>query len=582
MLFGKTPPVLYFILFILIFISCQKPKSDEEPNTAADNHLHFKISGIQEMENVEYKSSSRNTSASSSSVRQTKVIAQSEIVSLGDDLDAIMTISELPPSQASTYQDKRSIVNNDHKSMSGSKKMARVISSLTNGTHYKIVLFKVDANNNPTDFVQQVEGIVGSAAVSIPVYRNTKYRWYAYSYNNKSQMEPFNSSQTTLSVAPSADDPYKRQDFGYATGLITTGDEIGGSSNINNIVLTRKSSRIILEINSRGMFGAINYASPSFQNNSGLVKADFRLRDSSFINPVNIINPYNVYSHHNSGFSVPVGTDSVPEKDWKRRHTFYTSATGTETTLQVSLDTLWVMSERLQETGGPKDFRNREFLNRTFTFPKFKPMPGKSYFISIKLVESAITIGSTSWARGNVYRNANSGVNNEGFWEYRFRYDNPLYESTNAVPHLTDMFTNDIYNIGGKNICERIYPEGVWDLPTRADFESLDAYSGKRIITENNGWFLLISPPIPALGSPSYPNGNLNFVPVGYKHSAQSAFSEYFPNNILYRLTKGYWRTKEPSYFLQINYSTFQSSFMAIGNYTSTRNACIRCVRKKS
>ncbi|VTP93446.1 hypothetical protein [Sphingobacterium daejeonense] len=90
MLFGKTPPVLYFILFILISISCQKPKSDEEPNTAADNHLHFKISGIQEMENVEYKSSSRN-----SSVRQTKVIAESEIVSLGEDLDAIMDYNRI-------------------------------------------------------------------------------------------------------------------------------------------------------------------------------------------------------------------------------------------------------------------------------------------------------------------------------------------------------------------------------------------------------------------------------------------------------------------------------------------------------
>lgn len=571
-----------FLIFILTILACKKQTGEtEKPNPSKENSLHFRIQGVQDISEPELNHD--NSKASNSvTARRRKIAAESEIVSL-DGIDAIMMVTEEIPSHYPDKMEKKSLtVKNKQSRTSGNGNFARAISQLKNGVRYKIVLYKADPNGKPIEFVDQADGQVGGTDVSIEAYRNTNYRWYAYTYNNNSPLEVFTANQNSLPVKPSGNNNLLRQDFAYATGLITTGNVIDGSSSINNIVLTRKTAQIIVEINSRGMFGAIAYASPRFKDNSGLSRADFRLIDSSYQNPSTMISALNVYNHHGSGFSVPVGTDSVPEADWKRRYTFYTVANGTApVNLVVSLDTLKIKSERLSEYGDNPYYLEREFYNRAFSFPNFIPQPGKSYFISIKLVESAIPIGNTMWARANVYRNIKSPRLPGNFYEYRFRYDNPIFNSTDDVPHMTDMFTNDIYNIGGKNICERIYPEGVWDLPTRDDFNQLDDYSNKELQTVGLNWYTRIIPQNPTSLSIGYVDGYLNFVPMGYKRISTEGFSQYFPNSLNFMQTKGYWRTKEAAVFAQFNYSLMSRNYINTGNYTATWNACIRCVRKK-
>ncbi len=571
-----------FLLFILTIFACKKHTGEtEKPNPSKENSLHFKIQGVQDVSEPELNHDHIKAS-NSSTVGRRKIAIESEIVSL-DGIDAIMTVTEEIPSQYPDRLEKKSYtVNNKQSRTSGNGNLARAISQLKNGVRYKIVLYKADPNGKPIEYVDQADGQVGGTDVSIEAYRNTSYRWYAYTYNNNSPLEVFTANQNSLTVKPSGNNNLLRQDFAYATGLITTGNVINGSSSINNIVLTRKTAQIIVEINSRGMFGAIAYASPRFKDNSGLSKADFRLVDSSFQNPTKTINTFNVYNHHGSGYSVPVGTDSVTVANWKRRYTFYTVATGsTPVNLVVSLDTLRISSERISEFDGTSYFVERNFFGRDFNFPNFIPQAGKSYFISIKLVESAIPIGSNQWARANVYRNAKGPILPGNFWEYRFRYDNPLYISTSVVPPMTDMFTNDIYNIGGKNICERIYPEGVWDLPTREDFNELDRYSNKEIIREPGNWYLRFIPYNSVPLSIGYVDGYLNLVPIGYKRTSTEDISQYFPTSSRYRETKGYWRTTDPMVFARVNFSTNSNDYINTGTYTASWNACIRCIRKK-
>ncbi|WP_409149499.1 hypothetical protein [Sphingobacterium sp. BS-2] len=571
-----------FLFWMLTIIACHKPTGEtEKPNPAKENSLHFRIQGIQDISEAENNNEQHKASTNSASTRR-KVAAESDIVNL-DGIDAIMTISENVPNEYPDKLEKKSrTVKNARLNAGSNGNIARAISQLKNGVQYKIVLYKADQNGKPIEFVDQADGQVGGKDISIEAYRNTKYRWYAYTYNNSSPLEVFTSNQNSLPVKPSGNNNILRQDFAYATGLITTGNVIDGSSSINNIVLTRKTAQIIVEINSRGMFGAIAYASPRFKDNSGLSKADFRLVDSSFQNPTKTINSFNVYNHHGSGYSVPVGTDSVTVADWKRRYTFYTVANGsTPVNLVVSLDTLRISSERISEFDGRSYFVERNFFSRDFSFPNFIPQAGKSYFISIKLVESAIPIGSTQWARANVYRNAKGPLLPGNFWEYRFRYDNPLYISTSVVPPMTDMFTNDIYNIGGKNICERIYPEGVWDLPTREDFNELDRYSNKEIIREPGNWYLRFIPQNSVPLSIGYVDGYLNLVPIGYKRISTEGFSQYFPTSMRFRETKGYWRTTDPAVFARVNFSTNPNDYINTGTYTASWNACIRCIRKK-
>lgn len=311
-----------FLIFILTILACKKQTGEtEKPNPSKENSLHFRIQGVQDISEPELNHD--NSKASNSvTARRRKIAAESEIVSL-DGIDAIMTVTEEIPNHYPDKMEKKSLtVKNKQSRTSGNGNFARAISQLKNGVRYKIVLYKADPNGKPIEFVDQADGQVGGTDVSIEAYRNTNYRWYAYTYNNNSPLEVFTANQNSLPVKPSGNNNLLRQDFAYATGLITTGNVIDGSNSINNIVLTRKTAQIIVEINSRGMFGAIAYASPRFKDNSGLSRADFRLIDSSYQNPSNMISAFNVYNHHGSGFSVPVGTDSVPEPDWKRRYTF--------------------------------------------------------------------------------------------------------------------------------------------------------------------------------------------------------------------------------------------------------------------
>ncbi|MCT1530910.1 hypothetical protein M3B46_07895 [Sphingobacterium daejeonense] len=564
------------LLITLLLFSCNKSNLNNTGiGNLGDKQLHFQIIGIQELRPTALKSSTNsNHKKSVTSVKE----SQGEIIELGG-IDAMLSISELNPN-IQTKDSQDDIVKNKATNKNRST-MASTGNKLSKGVNYKIVIYKANHKDEATEYVNQADGIIGTTGVSIPAYRNTKYRWFAYTYNNAGRLSEFSPLKPNLQILPSGDHPTSRQDFAYATGIITTGDKIDGSSSINNIILQRVSSRIVLEINSRGMFGAVSHASPSFKSNSGLFKAQFNLIEGKLHSFSPDIGQYNVSNPHEMGYSVPVGVDSVTEVDWKRRYTFYTPAIGEAKPLHASIDRLWIKSNRLQEDGGTADI-NRLFSDRTFSFANFKAEAGKSYFISIKLVESAIQIGNTRWARGNVYRNLGGNLTPDNQWEYRFRYDNPVFNNASSVPHYTDFFTNDIYDINGRNVCQRVYPEGVWDLPMRDDFQELARHTNKQLNMENRKWHAIIIPNYLAAGDPGYPHGNLVFVPNGYKTRENSAIIDFHPGNILFfRMTKGYWRTAETRLFALFDNSVlFSRVEISTRRFSASRYANVRCVRR--
>jgi len=578
---------IIFILFgfIISLSACKKDKKITEPTNTGESNLVFTIKSIEEMEDIKPSASQPKSKSSMSSSRSKEdhLSLQTEIVEL-NGIDAIMSVTEdLPEQYPGKPKLKTNIYNKGLKKSSGNNKAERITSQLPDGATYRVVIFQTNSDGQATSYVTQGEGIVGSTPITLGVSRKTKYRWYAYTYNNNSPIDTLNPANGNVPVLASSNSDSKRQDFAYATGLIITQDIIGASQRLNNIVLTRKTARIVVEVNSRGMFAEITNASPIFKDNSGLVKGEFRMQDSSFQNISALIGSDHVYNHHSSGFSVPVGTDSVPKTDWKRRYTFYTPADGeTARALNISLDTLQLRSERLKDSDGSVDYRTRTFYNTVFSFPAFIPQAGKSYFLSIKLVESAILISGVRWARSNVYRDISTPQTAEGVWEYRFRYDNPLYQTTAAVPSNTDYFMNDIYRIvRGKNICELIYPEDTWDLPTVDDFSILDNLSGKQVAVQDNGWYLYIVPTTNPAGFPGYPHKNLIFTPIGYRSNTNSGISDFYPNSIRYRDTKGYWRTKIPGSFAQFNFTTSQQGMINVSTFITSRLACVRCIRKR-
>ena len=315
---------LVFLFFLLTFTACNKPNViPENPHALKNNKIHFFIKGLED--NVESKMVA-NTKTINTNSKSTEI--SSKIIDL-KELDAIISISEMNTSSNHHYSHVK--FARESYAINKSENKSKQVNPLNHGSHYRIVLYKTDQTGNPIELVDQQEGIIGNDAIALSALRNTNYRWYAYTFNNNNRIKELNANESKIFVLPSGNNDLNRQDFAYATGLIKTSNEIGGTNSINNIVMSRKSSRIIVEVNSIGMFAAVEYASPKFKDKSGLYKAEFNLITASFENYSPISNTDHVFNSHNSGYSVPVGIDSVPEENWKRRYTFYTTSTKNET-----------------------------------------------------------------------------------------------------------------------------------------------------------------------------------------------------------------------------------------------------------
>ncbi|WKK59472.1 hypothetical protein [Sphingobacterium sp. BN32] len=596
-LFGVNRPLsfLFGLALILSLSNCKKtgPESETEIPYVAKNEttIVFSLASIEDTPDIADHHSNGDASASGNRLQQVKkVSAQSEIVSLGD-VDAIMTISEDIPEE---YKRKVIIGSSTKTSSNAENKAARVLVNLESGVTYRVVLYTDNGSGAPGTYVGQAQGIVGSAAVSIPANRNTKYVWYAYTYNNTRDIPEYANTPTptyTIPIYPTSNSTSYRHDFAYSKGLITTSNVVNGTNPINNLVLTRKTSKIIVELNSRGMFAPVTYASLRFTDDSGMATASFSLRDSSLSSISQSISSLTrVYNHNSSAYVVPVGTDSVLNLNTKKRYTFYTPTNGLETrSFTVTIDSIILTSQRVNEDNTnsvtPQTTAvERMFSNKTFSFPGFVARPGKSYLLSIKLVESPVTVGNTKWARADLWRDATAANTSIGLRQaYKFRYDNPVYNTRTAVP-AGDYFTNDIYSIGttGKNICELVYPEGTWDLPTTTQIDELHNLQNKeQPELSNYRWYLKINPGTLALGAPAYPNGFLSFSPIGYKTSIGGPTIDFNPGDpVNYGQTHGYWRTKTQETFAQSLNGSFQGVMMSNHNMSATTLTPIRCVRK--
>ncbi|XJR86696.1 hypothetical protein ACH34I_04745 [Elizabethkingia anophelis] len=95
-----------------------------------------------------------------------------------------------------------------------------------------------------------------------------------------------------------------------------------------------------------------------------------------------------------------------------------------------------------------------------YTFSK-----ASSYTATIKLIESAITVGGVKWARENLKS-----------YDPVYGYSGPFIMGDNMA-NLTSSPTaapNFYWRNLSTDICANLYPGGIWRLPTAAEFNSLN------------------------------------------------------------------------------------------------------------
>lgn len=433
--FRKNIKSLSFIfLSIFLLSSCDNEKKESE----FDGNLQISLNGIEEYIEV----SDNNKKLSSNNPNSSSPI---EIESYAD-FDAITSISTSVPVETAKLTKEASIP-------SSIKKIATT-QQLANDIKYRLIFFKT--SDNSIVYNQEI------TANSPPRIRLElgEYKWVAYSINETSvpvfdeQTNQINKTNIT------------NKDFLYASNTVT----IAPGDNNLGIVFKRYTTKYEVKINTRGMFAKLHPETRIIlKNTNGNL---YRTSD------------FNVFSGAFEGTPVTYEINAAAlqaikdNEDDIKKVTFYT-ITETEFTGQNGLMLQFTPLKITLDDG----VTLRNFANVTVALKhNAQAAPttrGRKYEIDAKLVESAITVGTsaTAWARSNLWYSESTPYTGK----YRFRITPFQRDIVNKVNNLL-VDPNDLWKFGAEkpndpigiaDPCTMVYPDNLWKTPSKLDFDNL-------------------------------------------------------------------------------------------------------------
>ncbi len=342
----------------------------------------------------------------------------------------------------------------------------RAASPMTPGFTYRLVLYKVVGSTQTFWRQKQLRSSTSTAvdtAQQIEVVRGDTYRWYAYSYNNSSDIPPLTNTGTNAQISMGTN-----SDFLYATGSFTI-SATGTANTPLNITFRHQVARLAVEVDARGMFAdQVTQLGVSVGGITGgqspLTTGSFGLLDGQVYNPT----PYTPTTTFTiADFrNVDVGFND------RKAIYFYSATPASFSNFTVNLNNVTITM-----TDGPT---TRAFtgLNRVFAFNTSAAMTrGRTYNAKIDLIESALPFQGVNWARTNLYLHSSQRNRyrfhatyahtnmRESYWP--FRSTTPYMFSTGAVGANSDP-------------CTLVHPTtrpsdglSVWRQATRADYSTL-------------------------------------------------------------------------------------------------------------
>lgn len=560
--------ILFLILFCLSsFLSCKKESKLSQP--VGNSKITFTVFGLQPNKVVNI---GPKLSTDKQHIRSSQPIAYTRIISAGDLEYEVILQAE---TEHSVLEKRASI---------GKARKKGEAKPMQQGFKYNIVLYETDQEGKATTFFAQAMGEIGKP-LEIGTFRNKRYKWFAYSFNNNTDLPAFNASDPQIAVHST--NSTTGNDFLYATGYIQTAPDLQAENNIA-ITFERKTANVRLSLNTRGIFSAIKGASLAIaSDDAGLSDGAFSLLEDKFVN----ITPAPLINNHEWRSQV---ADTIPN-DWVKYADFATVTPNRPIKLKVSLRDLVIISQQIDGSTPYQIFEiDRLMPNTAFELPEFVPETGKQYRLDIRLRESPILINQVQWARANLFYMATSKGN-----AYRFRYDNTYFRNqAGGIQHIKN---SDYWHGGLKpgdppftnaDPCQEVYPKGLWRLPGYMDYLLLIASAdnpNERVNQPgNDGWFVKWSN-TDVSGSHHYPTPDLLFTALGYRDSNQviQGFNYEAGNtniglNVKYG-DEGYYRTNDPTMYFTMKYrSSIIDPFLliALNEFTDSRGASIRCVRK--
>ncbi|WDF68330.1 hypothetical protein PQ465_18810 [Sphingobacterium oryzagri] len=454
----KWPIVIFGIFCATTFFACSRNAKDTELEPDGSTQLTFEVIGItDEISEGEISPDDSTTPSGGSDFVQNATrkpsnslkqpfVATTKMVTT-DDFDALITFEEEGHSFATMGDSTPSGSKLEQINSPGKKGVAgaKVAAAMPAGNRYRILIYD---NNNA--YVGTIDATSGTAFTpGFPVFRNTTYTWYAYSYNSTtSPAVPTNTANPTLTPAAGI------TALLYDSGTLTT---VAGSNKID-ITFEHKLASIAIRLDARGMFATINSVTASNSTAGSLSSGVLNLRTGAY----NSVTPNTSTTALGNWINAATATGDTIKVAY-----FYTAATTPLTNFGVTLNNFVINLD---------DGTTRTFTAKPFTFStSFTPQLGRRYTGTITLIESAVNVAGILWARSNLYhRPSDQG--------YRFRHRTSNRYGATANP----VGSNEYFNWGARtsdinaatqvlNQCRQVFPYNTWRLPLQTEAQNLVA-----------------------------------------------------------------------------------------------------------
>lgn len=415
--------------------SCNKDNSQAEQETPNDqSQITVRVASINEG-NLRIINGTKSTSPK-------PTILQKHTINIveGDGFDAVIAIDNNSPT---TTQTGIKAANNTR----------AAASPMETGTLYRLFLYK--KNNGTYNYSKSVELTTGTES---PIQlSNGTYKWVAVSYNSKTDQVQERGPDNNFSLP-------ENKDVLYATS--STDLAITGATTPIVINFNRVFARIAVEINTLGLF------SPMTSTPTITVTGDQLLKSGTIdLTTGELIG--NLTTGTDLALTKNDFTDINPVSGqaYQKVAYFYTAGQPAKS-LTITLSDLITKLD---------DGTTRNFFLSTLTQTKtITPERGKNHRFLVGIAESALTLGTTKWARSNLFYRTSDALG--ATTPYRFYANNPY------LPNQQESFFSFKGHLPGrlasanpanqKDPCALVYPAGLWKTPSEAQITPLTSNRG--------------------------------------------------------------------------------------------------------
>lgn len=475
---------ILFFFFILSFTACKKENKEAITGTAK---LRIAVSGVSTPSNERTPLNLRSASGKSASVNKGDVGAHLKAkmkhngrsAMLNRDAFSAFTYTENDYSSAVQHIDPKSSIQRSFKMASSKQKRSSAtvrsgeLLEMEAKIKYRFVLFSGTGKSRVVDRDFELEA---GTPISIDVVKGQEYSWVAYSFNTDEGIPALNVHEPTVET-------FTDKSLLHASGSFNTNN--AGDYDLP-ILFAHKLMRFGLRLDSRGIFAKINDAKATYVGPKDLVFSSGKF--DVFTGKVTEVLSTNA-TRLTMGSSIPLAAIDEEEQIYAA---YYYTVDPAALPADFEVDVNYI-SVRFTDSDPKQEFdkvlitsANVERLN----FGGFSPALGKASTGALGFAHSGTEIGGLRWASGNLYYEDE---------QYRFRpsdvynyFDFASAENTNTLvkkytqtdfwywmsetpssPRSLVPSENRAWLENQVDPCMKVYPEGLWRVPTKADFDIL-------------------------------------------------------------------------------------------------------------